>query len=54
MTYSGGLFISCCVLRWYMVGIAHGEESVDGAPVLVAGAESTIECLSKTTGKMRQ
>jgi hypothetical protein len=31
MTYLGGLFNSCCVLRWDMVGIAHGEESVDRA-----------------------
>jgi hypothetical protein len=36
LTYLGGLFISySCVLRWDMVGIAHGEESVDRA-VLVA------------------
>ena len=36
MTYMGGLFISCgCVLCWDMVGIAHGEESVDRA-ILIA------------------
>jgi hypothetical protein len=35
MTYLGGLFVWRCVLRWDMVGIAHGEESVDRA-VLVA------------------
>jgi hypothetical protein len=36
VTYMGGLFISCgYVLRWDVVGIAHGEESVDRA-VLVA------------------
>ena len=35
MTYLGRLFISCCVLHWDMVGIAHGEESVDRS-VLVA------------------
>jgi hypothetical protein len=35
MTYLGGLFISSYLMRWDMVGIAHGEESVDRA-VLVA------------------
>jgi len=31
----GGLFTGCGVLCWDMLGIAHGEESVDRA-VLVA------------------
>ena len=36
VTYLGGLFTSCsCLLRRDMVGIAHGEESVNRA-VLVA------------------
>jgi hypothetical protein len=35
MTYCGGLFGACYVVRWDVVGIAHGEESVDRA-VLVA------------------
>jgi hypothetical protein len=35
VTYLGGLFIGCCVLHWDMLGIAHGEESIDRA-VLVA------------------
>ena len=35
-TYLGGLlFISCCLVRWDVVGIAHGEESVNRV-VLVA------------------
>ncbi len=35
MTYLGGLFTGCCVVHWDMVGIAHGEESINCA-VLVA------------------
>ena len=35
MTYLGRWFIGCCVWRWDMVGIAHGEESVNRA-ILVA------------------
>jgi hypothetical protein len=35
MTYCGGLFGACCVVHRDVVGIAHGEESIDRA-VLVA------------------
>jgi hypothetical protein len=35
MTYLGRWFIGCCVWRWDMVGIAHGEEGVNRA-ILVA------------------